>query len=387
MMTDYYEESVKLHRAKRGKIEMSSKVPVATKYDMSLAYTPGVGRPCELIRDNPEEARSLTIKGNSVAVLTDGSSVLGYGNIGPTAALPVMEGKALLFKEYAGVDAWPICVDAKSTDELVRFVEMIAPTFGGINLEDIGAPACFEVEARLQDLGIPVCHDDQHGTAAVALAGLKNAVRALGRELKDLRVVISGAGAAGVAIAKILRTPDGQGSLVRDVILCDSKGAIHKQRDDLNAIKQELSQITNAEGRQGSLKECLKGADVFIGVSRGGLLNADDIRSMASDPIVFALANPFPEIDPAEAKQGGAALVATGRSDYPNQVNNVLIFPGLFRGALDAGAKRITREMLHAAAEACAAAVANPSVDEILPSPLDRSVAPKIAEAVRLAAE
>ena len=387
-MGDYYHRSVDMHERLRGKNGIANKIPVQNNDDLSIAYTPGVARPCELIAEDPSKARSLTIKHNSVAVVSDGSAVLGLGNIGPLAAIPVMEGKALLFKEFANIDAWPICLETQDTEEIVETVRRGAPVFGGINLEDIAAPRCFAVEDRLQDLGIPVFHDDQHGTAVVLLAALINASKVLSRSLVQMTVVISGAGAAGSAIAKLLTGRGGQSaSIVKDVIVCDSRGAIQSLRKDLSPEKIELVNCTNETGCQGTLREVLKGADVFIGVSKAGLLAADDVRVMARDPIILAMANPEPEIMPDEAMEGGAAIVGTGRSDFPNQVNNVLVFPGIFRGALDAEATAINDAMKMAAAVALADAVSNPSVDEILPAPLDRSVAPKVAEAVRIAAK
>jgi len=388
-MSDFDERSLIVHEQLRGKIAVHSKAPVASRDDLSLLYTPGVAKPCQVIAKDPRRARDLTIKGNSVAVVSDGSAVLGLGDIGPLAALPVMEGKVLLFKEFANIDAWPICLDTQDTDEIVSVVRAIAPVFGGINLEDISAPRCFEVENRLQDLGIPVFHDDQHGTAIVLLAALINAGRVVGRELTSMSVVISGAGAAGAAIARLLRCIGHEETVcepVRDVVICDSKGAIHRDRKDLSADKQALLSYTNRDNRQGSLAEVLAGADVFIGVSRGGLLNADHVRSMADDPIVLAMANPTPEIMPEEAERGGAAVIGTGRSDFPNQVNNVLAFPGIFRGALDAGAAQITDKMKLAAANALASAVQEPTAGHILPQPLDRTVPPQVAEAVKKAA-
>ncbi len=311
--------------------------------------------------------------------------MLGLGNIGALAAIPVMEGKCLLFREFAGIDAWPICLNTQDTDELIATVRHIAPVFGGINLEDMSAPRCFEVENRLQDLGIPVFHDDQHGTAIVLLAALINAGRVLDRLLGDLRVVINGAGAAGTAIAKLLRCVGHDPSVcipVKDIIVCDSKGAIHRAREDLSPVKQALLPFTNRGHQQGTLKQILVGADVFIGVSRGNLLNAEDIGVMADDPIILAMANPVPEIMPDEARAAGAAVVGTGRSDFPNQVNNVLAFPGIFRGALDARATAISDEMKITAAHALAETVAEPTPDRILPDPLDKTVAPRVARAV-----
>jgi malate dehydrogenase (oxaloacetate-decarboxylating) len=384
-MADYYERSLILHEQLRGKISIVGKLPVESRDDLSIAYTPGVARPCEAIAADPSKAKDLTIKRNTVAVVSDGSAVLGLGNIGPFAAIPVMEGKALLFKEFANIDAWPICVDTQDTDEIIETVRRIAPVFGGINLEDIAAPRCFEIEDRLQDLGIPVFHDDQHGTAIVLLAALLNSCQVLGRDAADLRIVISGAGAAGSAIAQLLRCVSYDPSVcipVKDVVVCDSKGAIHKGREGLSSEKKALLAYTNRDSRQGSMQAVLEGADVFIGVSKGNLLTGDDIRSMAKDCVILAMANPIPEIMPEEALGAGAAIVGTGRSDFPNQVNNVLAFPGIFRGALDAGATRIGPAMKLAAAHALAASVAEPTRDKILPHPLDRSVAPRVAKAV-----
>ena len=386
---DYFQESIKLHEKLQGKIAVASKLEITDRDSLSLVYTPGVAEPCRSIALDPSRARQLTIKGNSVAVVTDGSAVLGLGNIGALAAIPVMEGKALLFKMYADIDAWPICLDTQDTDELVETVKRIAPVFGGINLEDIAAPRCFEIERRLQDIGIPVFHDDQHGTAIVTLAGLINAAKVTGRKMGDLRVVISGAGASGIAVARLLKCVDFRSDLsspVKDVILCDSKGIISYQRTDLNSEKESTLSFTNMGSKNGSLFDAMKGADVFIGLSRGGLLNPGNIRDMAQDPIVLAMANPVPEIMPEEAFEGGAAIVGTGRSDLPNQINNSLVFPGIFRGALDAGAARISGDMKLAAAYALADSVKQPSLDEILPGPLDLSVSPMVSRAVYNAA-
>ncbi len=384
-MADYFERSVILHEHLRGKIGVTAKARVETKDDLSLAYTPGVARPCELIAADPSKARNLTMKSNTVAVVPDGSAVLGLGNIGSLAALPVMEGKALLLKAYAGIDAWPICLDTQDTEAIIETVKNIAPGFGGIHLEDIAAPRCFEVERRLQAIGIPVFHDDQHGTAIVFKAALINACRVLGRDMRDLRVVISGAGAAGTAISEFLcgiGFDSSEFGNVKEVVVCDSKGVISKQRTDLSPAKQDLLGFTNPSDRSGSLKDVLEGADVFVGVSRGGILDVEDIKRMNKDPFVFPMANPVPEIMPDKAFEGGAIIVGTGRSDFPNQVNNVLAFPGIFRGALDACAPRITSAMKLAAVMALANAVQNPTIDKILPQPTDKTVAPLIGKAV-----
>ncbi len=384
-MTDFFDRSLIVHEQLRGKIAIHSKVPVASRDDLSLAYTPGVARPCEVIASDPSRVRDLTIKRNTVAVVSDGSAVLGLGNIGPHAAIPVMEGKALLFREFGGIDAWPICVDTQDVDEIVETVRRIAPVFGGINLEDISAPRCFAVEQRLQDIGIPVFHDDQHGTAIVLLSALINSAKILGKDLAEQRVVINGAGAAGTAIARLLRCV-GQASdvciPVRDVLVCDSKGIIHREREGLADYKQEILKYTNRDNAKGSLHDAIRNADVFIGVSKGNLLNSDDIRTMNENSVILAMANPTPEIMPDEARRGGAAIVGTGRSDFPNQVNNVLAFPGIFRGLLDAGVTRVTEEMKLAAAYALAACVEEPDPDNILPDPLDRTVAPRIAASI-----
>src|ERR671910_1026146 len=366
-----------------GKIEMASKHPIRNRDDLSMVYTPGVARVCMAIAENPEDARRLTIKRNSVAVVTDGSAVLGLGNIGPKAALPVMEGKAALFKRFAGIDAWPLCLDTQDVDEIVKTVQVIAPVFAGINLEDISAPRCFEVERRLrQTLDIPVFHDDQHGTAIVVLASLLNALRVVGKNLESVKVVLSGSGAAGVAIIKILQA-EGAGQ----IIACDRNGVLHKGREGLDESKRWVAEHTNPDGLTGSLRDALAGADVFVGVSGPGILEPADIATMGGDAIVFALANPDPEVDPAGARRH-AAVVATGRSDEPNQINNVLAFPGVFRGALDAGAHTISEPMKVAAARAIAARVHDDELrpDYIVPSVFDRGVAPAVAAAVREAA-
>ena len=390
-MSDYFERSKILHEQLRGKISVNNKLPIGSRDDLSLAYTPGVAKPCELIAENPDAAYKLTIKGNSVAVITDGSAVLGLGDIGPLAALPVMEGKALLFREFGKIDAWPICIDTKDPQKIIETCRLIAPSFGGINLEDISAPRCFEVEESLQDLGIPVFHDDQHGTAIVLLAALINSSKVTGQSLGSMSVIINGSGAAGIAIAKLISgvSSDNQElEAVADVIVCDSKGAISGDRTDLNSEKQKLLEFTNKKNVSGSVKKVLQGANVFIGVSKGNVISAKDVQTMAKDPIILAMANPTPEIMPDEAKKGGAIVIGTGRSDFPNQVNNVLVFPGIFRGALDARSPVINNAMKLAAAKALAESVPTNelSTDKILPHPLDRTVAPMIAKAVRAAA-
>ena len=388
---DYFKESLNLHKRLKGKIKVVSKMDVRTIDDLSLAYSPGVAEPCKAIAANPETVWDYTIKGNTVAIVSDGSAVLGLGDIGAKAAIPVMEGKALLFKRFANIDAFPICLDTKDTEKIIETVRLIAPVFGGVNLEDISAPRSFEIETRLQDLGIPVFHDDQHGTAIVVLAALINAAKLVNKSLFHLKVVINGAGAAGIAIARLLRCVEHENSssciAVKDVILCDTKGIISKERDNLNAAKQEVLKFTNINNQSGTLKDALVDADVFIGVSVGNILTSTDVQTMAKDAIIFGLANPIPEIMPEEAFKGGAAIVGTGRSDLPNQVNNVLGFPGIFRGALDARAKRITPEMKLAAAFAIADQVVNPTRDQVIPPTLNESVAWAVAKAVKEAAE
>jgi malate dehydrogenase (oxaloacetate-decarboxylating) len=367
-----------------GKIEVTPRVSLRNRDDLSRAYTPGVARVCMAIHDNPEDARRLTIKRNTVAVVTDGTAVLGLGDIGPAAALPVMEGKAALFKAFAGVDAWPVCLDTKDTDEIVRIVKAMAPVYGGINLEDIAAPRCFEIEARLrEELDIPVFHDDQHGTAIVALAALFNALRVVDKKIGDIRIVVSGVGAAGHAIIQLLKA---QG--VQDIVACSRKGAVHRGESYDDPHRQWIAENTNERAFSGSLKEAVAGADVFIGVSAPNLLDEADIASMNDRAIVFAMANPDPEIDPGVAAEH-AAVVATGRSDFPNQINNVLAFPGLFRGLLDAGASDITTDMLVAAARAIADCVAEDELNAsyIVPSVFDQHVAPAVAEAVQRVAQ
>ena len=362
-----------------GKIEVRSRVPLTSRDDLSMAYTPGVARVSMAIAKNPDDAHKFTIKRNTVAIVSDGTAVLGLGDIGPHAAMPVMEGKAMLFKEFAGIDAFPICLSVENADQLVESVERLEPVFGGINLEDIAAPRCFEVEDRLKEsLNIPVFHDDQHGTAVVVLAALRNALKVVDKKMEDLKVVIAGVGAAGIAITKILMEAG-----VPNVIGVDRKGAVYEGRTDLNASKQWLAEHSNPEQRAGALHEVLPGADLFVGVSGPGLITRDDLRVMHSDPIVFALANPDPEITPEEA-EGYAAVIATGRSDYANQINNVLCFPGIFRGALDAGATAITEGMKLVAASAIAGAVPDDelSASYIVPSVFNKRVVELVAAAV-----
>ena len=381
---DYYKESLKLHEERKGKWAMISKVPLETKDDLSLAYTPGVAQPCLEIQKDPEKIYTYTAKQNTVAIVSDGSAVLGLGNIGGKAAVPVMEGKAILFKGFADIDGVPICLETQDTEEILMIIKNIAPTFGGINLEDISAPRCFEIEKRLQDmLDIPVFHDDQHGTAIVTTAALINAAKLVQKPLNELKVVISGAGAAGVAVANMLMAVG-----VADILICDRKGIIADQ-PDLTASKKEIGQKTNKGNIRGTLRDALVGRDVFIGVSGPRVLDELDVKTMGKDPIIFAMSNPEPEITPEKAFAGGAVIVGTGRSDYPNQINNVLVFPGLFRGALDARAKLISEEMKVAAAYALASYIKEEDLafDYILPSPLDKGVAIVISKAVREAWE
>tara|TARA_Y100000310_G_scaffold345864_1_gene471817 strand:+ start:10854 stop:12023 length:1170 start_codon:yes stop_codon:yes gene_type:complete len=379
--------ALELHKKLKGKLSVNSKIPVKTTTDLSLVYTPGVGEICKEIADFPEKVFDYTMKGNTVAIITDGSAVLGLGNIGPEASLPVMEGKALLLKEFAGIDSFPIALKTQDPDEIVSIVKNISPVFGGINLEDISAPRCFEIEARLQDLGIPVMHDDQHGTAIVVLAALINASKVVGKDLSQLKVVINGAGAAGNAIASFLTCFGGNDNhvckSVKDVVLCDSKGIIHKGRTDLADYKKELVKISNRQNSSGSLADAMKEADVFIGVSKADLVSEEMVKSMGENSIVIAMANPVPEIMPDKAKNAGAKIVATGRSDFPNQVNNALAFPGIFRGLLDSKSARITNDMKISAAYALANTIENPTVDQILPSIFDKKVVENIASAIK----
>jgi malate dehydrogenase (oxaloacetate-decarboxylating) len=380
-----YAEALRLHREYKGKISVESKMSVETMEDLSLVYTPGVAEPCREIERNPSSIFEVTSKGNMVAVVTDGTAVLGLGDIGPDAALPVMEGKAVLFKRFAGIDAFPICIDSKDPDEIVDIAAKIASSFGGINLEDISAPRCFEIERKLQErLDIPVFHDDQHGTAVIALAGLYNALKIVEKKLEDVKIVMTGAGAAGIAIAFFLLSAG-----ARNVILCDRSGSIYEGRKEhMNPAKEEIAKKTNPGKEKGALKDVIKGADVFLGLSGPGLLTQDMVRSMNKDPIIFAMANPTPEIFPDEAKEAGAAVVATGRSDFPNQINNCLGFPGIFRGALDVRARAINEEMKLAATKALAELVSDEelSPEYIIPSALDPRVVPAVAKAVAEAA-
>jgi len=379
------EEALHMHRVNKGKLESKSKVQVRNANDLSLAYSPGVAEPCKEIYDKPETVYDYTMKGNMVAVVSDGTAVLGLGNIGPEAALPVMEGKAVLFKSFAGVDAFPICLGTTDVEKIIETVKLLEPTFGGINLEDIAAPNCFVIEERLKkETNIPVFHDDQHGTAIVTVAGLVNALKLVGKSMTEIKVVANGAGAAGIAIMKLLYTYG-----VRDIIMCDTKGAIYEGRPfGMNDIKNEIAKYTNRNQETGSLADALKGADVFIGVSVAGALTGEMIQTMNADPIIFAMANPTPEIMPEEAKKAGAKVIGTGRSDFPNQVNNVLAFPGIFRGALDVRATHINEKMKVAAVEAIASLVSEDelSADYVIPAPFDSRVAPEVAAAVAKAA-
>lgn len=376
------------HRQHAGKVAIVSKVPLKDRGDLSKAYTPGVAEVSKEIFKDKKKVFEYTMKANSVAVVTDGSAVLGLGNVGPEAALPVMEGKAILFKEFGNIDAFPICLGTQNEEEIIGIVKNIAPAFGGINLEDIAAPRCFYIEEQLQEIGIPVMHDDQHGTAIVVAAALMNAAKALGKKLEELKVVINGAGAAGTAVAKILSCLGYDRKVcnpVKEIIICDSEGIIHKGRTDLNRYKAELARVTRQD-HGGTLVDALKEADAFVGVSKGELLKKELIKSMADRPIIFAMANPVPEIMPEEAAAAGAAIVGTGRSDFPNQINNSLAFPGVFRGALDAKATKINSEMKLAAAYALAGTI-QPSKNQILPDMFDRNVVKNVSEAVKKAAE
>ncbi len=377
-MDDVYKKSLDLHREHRGKIEIVSKVPLKNKNDLSLAYTPGVAEVSREIGRDSELAYEYTLKRNTVAIISDGSAILGLGNLGAHAAIPVMEGKAAIFKEFANVDAFPICVNTQDVEEIIALVKNIAPVFGGINLEDISAPRCFEIEARLRaELPIPVMHDDQHGTAVVVLAGLINSLKLRKSDKEHVRIVLSGAGAAGTAITKLLLAYG-----FKNFIVCDSQGAIYEGRTDLNAEKHALSKITNKEKRSGTLADILLGADIFIGVSKPGVLTSEMIKTMAKRPIIFALANPVPEIMPDIAKSAGAFVVATGRSDFPNQINNSLAFPGIFRGALDNRIKQFTEAMFIRAAIALAEHVKDPLPDQVLPGPFDAGIVDAVKSAI-----
>lgn len=377
-------EAIRLHKEWQGKIEVKSTVAVNSAKDLSIAYTPGVAEPCKEIHQDKNKVYEYTRKWNLVAVVTDGTAVLGLGDIGPEAGMPVMEGKAVLFKTFADVDAFPICLDTKDPEEIIKTVKYLAPTFGGINLEDISAPRCFEIEKRLkEELDIPVFHDDQHGTAVVTLAGIINALKIVNKKLEELSVVVNGSGAAGIAITKLLLKMG-----LRNVVLCDRSGAIYEGRSNLNAQKAEIAKITNQELKKGSLKDVMAGTDVFIGVSAPNTVTKEMVRSMNKDAVIFAMANPVPEIYPEEAKAAGAKVIGTGRSDFPNQVNNVLAFPGIFRGALDVRARDINDEMKIAAAYAIADLIGDEELTEeyVIPKAFDDRVAPAVAEAVKKAA-
>ena len=378
---NYNEAALKMHEENRGKIEVISKVRVETREDLSTAYTPGVAQPCREIREHKGDVYKYTSKGNLVAVVSDGTAVLGLGDIGPEAAIPVMEGKAILFKEFADVDAFPICLDTKNTEEIIETVKRIAPVFGGINLEDISAPRCFEIERRLkEELDIPVFHDDQHGTAIVVSAGLLNAMKVVGKDFHKAKVVINGAGSAGISIARLLLEIG-----VGDIVLVDLKGALAEGEEWMNPAQAEMAKRTNKENQRGNLAEIMKGKDVFVGVSAPGVVTAEMVRSMGEKPVIFAMANPTPEIMPEEAEKGGVCVMATGRSDYPNQINNVLVFPGIFKGALEAKARDITEEMKIAAVYAIAGIISDKELrtDYIIPGAFDKRVVKAVAEAVK----
>lgn len=375
------EKALELHKQWNGKLETVSKTPVKSREDLSYAYTPGVAEPCKVIAANKEEAYTYTMKANTVAVVSDGSAVLGLGNIGPYAAMPVMEGKAVLFKEFGGVNAVPICLDTQDTEEIIKAVTYLAPGFGGINLEDISAPRCFEIEQRLKDiLDIPVFHDDQHGTAIVVLAGIINALKVTGKKKESCRVVVNGAGSAGVAITKLLLTYG-----FPNIIMCDKSGILSRQSEGLNWMQEKMVEVTNLSGETGSLADALKGADIFVGVSAPGIVTKEMVASMKKDSILFAMANPVPEIMPDLAKEAGARIVGTGRSDFPNQINNVVAFPGIFKGALEGRASQITEEMKLAAANAIAGLVPDEELNEnnIMPEAFDPKVVQAVAEAVK----
>jgi len=381
---DYRKESLKLHGEWKGKIEVISRVPVASKHDLSLAYTPGVAEPCLAIQKDVNLSYEYTRRWNLVAVITDGTAVLGLGDIGPEAGMPVMEGKCVLFKAFGDVDAFPLCIRSKDVDEIVNTIKLISGSFGGINLEDISAPRCFEIERRLKaECDIPIFNDDQHGTAVVALAAMINALKIVGKDINDIEVVVNGSGASGIAVTRLLMSMG-----LKKVILCDTKGAIYEGRDNLNPEKELMAKISNLEKKKGSLKDVIKGADVFIGLSAPGMVTKDMVKSMAKDPIIFAMANPVPEIMPDEAKEAGAKVVGTGRSDFANQINNVLAFPGIFRGALDVRARDINDEMKIAAAKAIASLISDEELNPeyVIPAPFDPRVAKAVAQAVAKAA-
>lgn len=378
---DNKEKSLEMHLKNRGKIEIKSKVKVNNKEDLALAYTPGVAEPCKKIVENKEDIYKYTSKGNTIAIVTDGTAVLGLGDIGPEASLPVMEGKSVLFKEFGNIDCIPICIKSKDVNTIVETIKLITPSMGGINLEDISAPRCFEIEERLKkELNIPVFHDDQHGTAIVVLAGLINSARLLKKDISDFNIVINGSGAAGIATVNLLLKAG-----ARNIVVCDSKGAINKEREDLNSYKKELSKLTNKKDEKGKLEDIIKGKDVFIGVSAPNVLTEEMVRNMECDPIIFALSNPVPEIYPEIAKKAGARIIATGRSDYPNQINNVLAFPGIFRGALDIGAEEITEEMKISTAYGIAKMVSEEELTEefIIPDVFNKEVAKNVAGEVK----
>ncbi|MCY6485173.1 NADP-dependent malic enzyme [Clostridium aestuarii] len=377
---NYNEKSLKMHEQNKGKVEVISKIAVKNRDDLSIAYTPGVAEPCKKIYENTDNVYRYTSKGNLVAVVSDGTAVLGLGDIGPEAAMPVMEGKAILFKEFAGIDAFPICLDTKDTDEIIKTVKYLAPTFGGINLEDISAPRCFEIEKRLkEELNIPVFHDDQHGTAIVVLAGLLNALKVVNKNLEKAKIVINGAGSAGISICKLLLLAGG-----KNIVMCDKKGALVEDAEWMNEAQKRIAKVTNRNFEEGTIKDIIKEKDVFIGVSGPNVLNTEMVSTMNNDSIVFAMANPSPEIMPNEAKRGGARVVATGRSDFPNQINNVLVFPGIFRGALDARASDITEEMKIAAAKAISSIVTDEELNEdyIIPEAFNKKVVSVVSSEV-----
>ncbi len=376
---DYFKESLKLHKKERGKLEIKSKVPLNNKKDLSLAYTPGVAASCLEIAKNPKDIYKYTIKGNSVAVITNGTAVLGLGNIGANAALPVMEGKCLLFKKFADIDAYPICLDSQNSEEIIKTVKLLAPGFGGINLEDIKAPECFEIERQLiKELDIPVFHDDQHGAAIVVLSALINALKVVKKKIGDVKIIVNGAGAAGLSTAELLLDYG-----AKNIIIIDRKGTIYQGRTGLNPIKKEIAKKTNLKKVKGKLGDVIEGKDIFIGFSVSKVFKKEWVSKMAKKSIIFAMANPVPEIMPNEAKKEGAFIVATGRSDFPNQINNILAFPGIFRGLLDARIKKVTTKMMIRAAEAIASIVKKPNVNKIIPSVFNKQVVRKVAESIK----